>query len=286
MPAARPLAAAAVLLALLALLAPGAAAQAAVTPTLTVSVTDPGEDLVPTRPTSLEVLVRYAYGPGGFSNEPISVTLEIVQQPSWTIADIASPVVQLRLDPAKSATGGAVEARTTVNLTLDPSAPARVREEFVLKGTSTARGSLASVSSESPRIGLQAKYNGLLNVTGPESVTLRGGRVEVVTFLVSNVGNGETDVKLRVATKPENSQVLAPMNLTLARGESVEVDVQVRMPWTSRETGFLELEATSVRAAEDAVPVIASVEVLGRAVVPGPGLALLAVAVALAARRR
>lgn len=247
------------------LAAPSTAAQGAVTPTLTVAVTDPGEDLVTTRPSSLEVRVRFAYGPGGWSNEPVAVTLEVLEKPEWvTDAKIAMPVIQFETPPERAPTGGAVEAMTTVELTLEPLAPARERAEIVLGATSAPRGSFASASARSPPVGLQAAFLDFIEVSAPAEVRLRGGIPTTVPFTVTNNGNGETDVNLRIRTKPESSIVEPiPATITLARGATAEVPVVVRVPWTSSESGFLELEATSVRAADRAEPVVGAAEVRG-----------------------
>ncbi len=275
-----------VALAFAALLAPGALAQG-VTANLAVSVTDPGEDLVPGRPTTLAVLVRYSFGPGGFSDQPVTVTLEVAAKPAWSEAAIEDPVLVFPIN-ATDVGGAAYEKTTFVNLTVAPLAPAREKGDFVVTASSSARGNLPAKTAESPRIGLTVKFTGALNVTGPASVLLRGGREEVVTFVVRNDANGETDVALAVRTAPEESIVTPPASIALGVEESREVPVRIRVPWTRSVTGLLELEARSVRAGDDAEPFVATVEVQGTSVVPGPaGLAaVLAVGAAVASRKR
>lgn len=271
------------------LLPPPAEAQLGVRePTLTVSVTDPGEDLVPTRPTSLEIRVRYAFPPGSFTNEPVTVTLEVVRTPPWATPKLDQTVIEIPLDAAEFGPGGDEERIVLANLTLDPAAPARTREGFVVKATSRATGNLAAAENVSPEVNLQAAFIGLLDVAAPDRAVVPGGRATRVTFTVTNAGNGDTPVGFKVTTQPRNSIVEAPGRIDVPRGESRTVDVTIRVPWTTPERGLLVLQATPERAGADAKPFVGQVAIDGRAAIPAGGLVAVAAlaAVAVLARRR
>lgn len=272
---------------------PFVAAQGVIDPTLTVAVVDPGTDLVPGQATPLVVRVGYGYGVGSASQEPISVTLEILDQPEWAEITIEPSVVSFEIPPQAAVLTGREEKEVFANVTVTGEAPARARDNFTVKATSNPGGNLGGAESTSPSIYLRTAYVALLNVTGPAGeVRVRGGRDEVVPFVVTNLGNGLADVTFRVVTKPENSAVSAPSEFTLARGEAATVDVLVRTPWIATERGLLEVEAVVVideDKEELSEPAIASVEIVGEAVVPslGPAGALVGlagVALALAAR--
>lgn len=272
--------------------APLAAAQGVIDPTLTVTVFDPGTDLVPETPAALTVRVRYGYGVGAASQDPVSVTLEVDAKPEWADVTIEPSVVTFEIPPQAAVLTGGEEKDVFANVTVLASAPARARDNFTVRATSKPAGNLAGAEATSPAIYLRTSYVALLNITGPsQDVHVRGGRDEVVPFVVTNLGNGVAPVTFKVVTKPENSATSAPGSFTLGRGESVTVDVTVRTPWVATERGLLEVEGV-VTIDEDkelfSEPTRASVEIVGEAIVPAfPAWwsAFAALAVGLAGRR-
>lgn len=285
------------LLLLAPLLAATAEAQVGLVATsVQVSIQDPGRALVPGRNETVPVTLNYIWQPGArpapASNgtvypEPTRVTFTVLQVPSWVIEAHVYPAELLVELPTNIGLNGnrAVDG-ISLNLTLDPNAPALQREEVVIEATAAPNGNMAGSTGQSPAIKLRADIVAVLNVTAEApDVVVKGGRWNTVDFTVRNEGNYDLVAKLNLTLKPENAETRFPTEVTIKRGESVVVPVEIRTPWTEAELGTLELEATPVLEDDDGDSVTASVEIQGTSAVPGPGLAPLLVCLAVLAWR-
>jgi hypothetical protein len=281
---------------LLAALAPTAQAQVGLVDSqLAVSVPDPGGGLSPGSETSVLVLITYNAGPGrqpaldpASGEVPTRVRLEVVQKPSWVNATRFEPeVANLTVRPVSGNSAGNV----TLFLTVAADAPARVREDLVVKATAEPNGNIRGSTAESAPIKLRARVVTKVNVTAASEspVFVSGGRWTSVPFVVRNEGNDEVTAILNVTTRPEDSQIDLPeTTLVLPRGGSATVEVGLRMPWTYGSLGTLELEAQPLSEDEEPKAARAFVDVNAQSAVPGAPpavLALACVAAALVARR-
>src|SRR5581483_5949622 len=117
----------------------------------------------------------------------------------------------------------------------------------------------------------------------------KGGSWQPVRFHVTNVGNGQITARLNVTVRPQDSIVDFPATLTLDPGQTLPVDVMLRLPWTYGESGALELEATPLGAGdEEGKPAHADVDIAGQSAVPAlePLVAVAAVGMLALLRRR
>ena len=276
--------------------APAASAQVGLIDSqLSVSVLDPGgTGLPPGGESPVLVTITYNAGvgrqtaidPATGNPVPTQVRFEIVRKPSWVNATRFEPAVANVTLP----TSGNGAGNTTLFLSVAADAPARVREELVVKATAEPNGNVRGSTAESAPIKLRARVITRVNITaGTESpVFLQGGRWSYVPFVVRNDGNDEMTAILNVTTRPEDSQIeLENKTLILPRGGSATVEVGIRMPWTAGSLGTLELEAQPLAEDEEPRAGRAAVDVNAASAVPGPSAALaLACVAALALARR
>lgn len=282
---------------LLAALAPSAQAQVGLVDSqLAVAVPDPGGGLSPGTEAAVMVIITYNAGPGRQpavdpvtgQTVPTKVHLEIVQKPAWVNATRFEPeVANLTLKPVSGNAAGNV----TLLLTVAADAPARVKEDLVVRATAEPNGNVRGSTAESAPIKLRARVVTKVNVTAvPESpVFVSGGRWTTVPFVVRNDGNDEMTAVLNVTTRPEDSQIDLPeTTLVVPRGGSATVEVGLRMPWTYGSLGTLELEVQPLAQDEEPKAGRAAVDIDARSAAPGAPpafLALACVAAALLARR-
>lgn len=285
------------LLALLVL--PTSVAQSPGSASLTVFTEDPGRAFTPGALEPVTVVVTYSPGQLGRptpaptpdrpeNTTPTRITFTAKQQPSW-VSEVSFDPPEVFIDvPYHNATVASYSRRVNAILRVVPDAPALERESFVVTASAESNGNIPAMTADSAELKLRATVVGILNVSAPESVVLPGGRWTTIVYTVRNEGNSEIVAKLNVTVRPENSQVEFPDTLQLARGETREVEVRVRTPWTAAEFGSLELEATPIVDAEGGTPARREVQVRGESAVPaGALLPLAALAmVALLARRR
>ncbi|MHB8604497.1 MAG: hypothetical protein ACYDCK_04510 [Thermoplasmatota archaeon] len=280
-------------------------------PTLVVFVDDPGTLLAFNRVNTLTAHVRYSFPPGSFTQQDIVVSLGLKLAPSWMKVTFGTPIVTFTPDtlgtqvppptppipptgpptpPSPFVNGGAYERAVPVNVTLFPGAPADTKGNFSINASAKPSGNLAGAATVSPEISLKAAWLPSLNVTAPAGpLHVSGGRAYPLTFHVLNDGNAVVLVTLTVSGKPQYAQVNSLANLTAFKpGQSADVTVWLRTPWTQTQRGLVELEATPIHVKDLGQPDRASVDVEGASVVPATPLfapvALLGV-VALVARR-
>ena len=285
------------------LLAPLAAAQVpggagVVRSQLSVSVEDPGRALQPGRMEGIVVLLSYSWSLGAqpaAGSDPTSETnatqrtrvhLAVKSLPSWVAnATFEQETVEL---PVNGPGSGTSAAAVNLILGIDPRAPALQREPILVTATADPNGNVAGATGESPEVKLRAAIVARLNVTAEPAQVVPGGRWTAMPFTVTNQGNTELKVKLNVTARPQDSQVEYPETVTLPRDASQVVEVRLRVPWTTAESGIVELEAVPLLDDEEGKPARASIDVVGTSAVPGaaPLLALLAAAVLARSRRR
>lgn len=256
-------------------------------PTFSAFVEDPGRAFLPGNVEAVAVVVNYDPGETGRpapaptperpeNTQPTRITFAVKQQPSWVGSVVFDPpevLVNLSIDPA-TGTSSSHSERVLALLNISPSAPALVRESFIITANAEPNGNIGGATAESPDIKLRVTTVGKLNVSAEPLTVLPGGRWTSVPFTVRNEGNSEIVAKLNVTVRPENSQVKFTDTLQLARNESKIVEVRVRVPWTNAELGTLVLEAAPIVDGEEGEVAEAEVEVRGTSAVPGVGLPL------------
>ena len=153
-----------VMLPAMAALAPPAAAQLGVVDSqLSVSVLDPGgSGLPPGGETPVMVTITYnappgrqpAYDPMTANPVPTKVRFEVVSKPSWVNGTRFEPeVVNATLGPGS----GNAAANTTLLLMVAADAPARVREDVVVRAIAEPNGNMKGSTAESPPVKLRAR---------------------------------------------------------------------------------------------------------------------------------
>lgn len=281
---------------------PGAQAQAGVVETsIQVTIEDPGRALMPGRNETVPMSVNYIWRQGAAplpdpatvnGTKNTTIRLSIKQVPSWvTEAHIYPDVVEVNF-PATVFIGGnrvvgGPDSPISVNLTLDPLAPALSREDIIVVAEAEENGNLKAARGENLGTKVRADIVPTLNVTAQPLTLVPGGRWAVVPFTVANEGNFDIVAELAVVSGLRNGQTRAPSEVEVKKGESVVVEVEVRLPWTEAEFGTLGLSVTPVLSDREARAVSAETEVRSTSAVPGPGIgALLVVFAVLALRRR
>jgi hypothetical protein len=289
------------LLILTALLPSAAHAQSPATPVaslIAASVEDPGHPMTPGGNETLDMIVTYTVQSGGeptpdpnnneTSAQPTQVTFQPKTVPPWVLSVTFVPPV-LNVSVPLPTTGGQFTNNAKVILQIDPKAPALDKKEFVITARAAANGNIAPSQADSPSINLKPAFLAKVNVTAPTTLLVRGGRWTDVPFTVKNTGNGDSNVKFNVTARPQDSQVAYPANLTIPAGQSVTVNVRLRIPWTYGEGGAVELQSTPTTDTGDPGKVATTdVEVNGQSAVPslGLGASLAALGLLAAARRR
>lgn len=272
------------LLAALALL-PHAQAQA--TATLSFSLTDPGLSVPPNGTIAVPLSGTYTVGPGGRPspdpNDPDTlsnktrVVFAVDKMPDWA-SDVRVDPPELWLHVPLAGVSGSTNAasvvpfRASVHVTAKPDAPALVRGNVTVSATAQENGNIPSAThaySLPLKPALVAKVEVVPQVESPFLIS--GGTWAALPFRIDNVGNEEeTLVALNVTVRPERSEIEFPKEVRIPRGASQTVEVRVRTPWTERETGTIELEATPIVETDDAPSATATVDVVGQSAVPGP----------------
>lgn len=284
-------------------LAPGAVAQlplpggGPVAATLNLAVEDPGRQMVPGGNETISILVNYNVAAGAQpqpaptqerpeNTSATRITLTAKELPAWVVnATFIPEVLEAPLDQTAAA-GTRVTMRANVSLVISPDAPALEKANIVVVGTAAPNGNIAGATAESQPTAIKATTVGKLNVSAEPAQFISGGRWAVIPYTVTNQGNSDVVAKLNVTLKPENAQVEFPTTLELKRNESKVVEVRVRTPWNAAEIGELELEAVPLVDGEEGQAATTAVEVTGRSAVPGAGVPLVLLAVALLAWRR
>lgn len=291
----RALVAVLLLVPLVAVSLPAAEAQNGPTAQIALTVVDPAQAFLPGSEARLDVygryIVRNAAGEPladleGNGQRPTRIAFVVKQMPSWVVGAVVEPP-ELLVDPpvpgasnGQSSFGGVV-----VRLNVSHEAPALQREDIIVEAIAEENGAIPEARGESPSIKLRAAEVAVANVTGPESPhVIDGGRWNTVTFTVRNDGNKDTKFLLNVTVRPEFSEVEFPQEIELAVDESQPVEVRVRTPWTERETGTLQLEATPLMEDDEGPSSSYAIDVVGESAVPSAP-ALLLVALALLAAR-
>ena len=282
-------------LALLALaVVPTGAAQSQAS--LVVFIEDPGGAFAPGSIQPVPVQVTYAPGTFGRptpsptqdrpeNTTPTRITFTAKQQPSW-VTEVTFDPPEVFIDiPVHNVTVASYARRVNAMLRIAPDAPALEREPLVVTASAEANGNIPAMSQDSSEVRFRVGIVVKLNVTGPDTAVLPGGRWTDVLYTVRNEGNSEIVAKLNVTVRPENSQVEFPETVQLARGASQDVEVRIRTPWTNAEFGSLELEATPIVDSEPGTPARKEVQVRGESAVPFPAVGLL-LALLVAARLR
>lgn len=300
----------ALLLLLLALLAPTAAAQLPPLPLpgggvpggstdvrVTMELGDPGGPLVPARPYALTLVVHYQYGPGGTvpPEQDIAPSGRVcgeanVTGPAWVDAKVEPSRLCMVINPSFAVGGTTVDNSTFVLLNATPEAPALEPGNLTVTVRFPAAGSLREAAGEVSR-DIQPGFIGKMQVEGPGSVVVRGGSPERVPVVVRNLGNGPIEVRFRNATAPQGMRIELPERFVLPiPGEERTVHVTLLSPWTSPVKGDVQFQAESGHPSRpDLVgeALRSRFEVQGKAAVPGFGvLGLLAALAALAQARR
>ena len=274
---------------------PAAQAQQGPTAQVALTVVDPAQAFLPGSEATLDVygryIVRNAAGEPlpdleGNGQRQTRIAFSVKQMPSWVVSATVEPPTLLVDPPVPGASNGQSPfGGVVVRLNVSPDAPALQREDIIVEAVAEANGAIPEARGESPSIKLRAAEVALANVTGPESPhVIDGGRWNTVTFTVRNDGNKDTKFLLNVTVRPEFSEVEFPQEIELAVGESQPVDVRVRTPWTERETGTLQFEATPLMEDDEGPSSSYALDVVGESAVPSaPPLLLVALAL-LAAR--
>lgn len=279
---------------------PLALGQGVVTSRVAPDLTDPARALQPGEEFEMDVHVTYQVGPGyqpepdpentQSLGKPTRFTASVKTAPSW-VADARVEPAEVFLSLPIGRQGGefAVEG-FKLKFRVNDDAPAMVREPVAVTVTAEPNGNIQGSTGDSPEYRLKAAEVAKLNVTSDRGtvVVIDGGRWTTLPFTIRNEGNDATVVLLNVTLRPELSEVrLSAQQIDLPLGGTAVVTVDLRTPWTERETGTLELEATPLLDEEEGEPTKASVDIAGTSAVPGPGAgALLAAAlVGLLARR-
>src|SRR5581483_7979813 len=268
-------------LALLALPLAAAQANLPIQAQVTGFMDDPGHPLQPGANETVEMTVNYQAGPASLpgpqpdNNDPTSsgpmlthITYRAKQVPTW--------VENLTFDPPEvyaNDTPGGNHQNLSVDLIADPNGP--------------TPGATGTTSEIALRPGAVPKVNVTKDAQG--QAILKGGSWQPVRFHVTNVGNGQITARLNVTVRPQDSIVDFPATLTLDPGQTLPVDVMLRLPWTYGESGALELEATPLGAGdEEGKPAHADVDIAGQSAVPAlePLVAVAAVGMLALLRRR
>lgn len=278
-------------------LAGAAHAQSGPSATISLTVPDPAMALPPGGEVFLDVYGRYTVAngvaepnpdPEGDGLQPTRITFSVKEMPSWILAATIEPE-SILVSP--NVPNGDTHFRDIrVRLNVSPDAPALQREEIVIQADSDPNGLIPAGHGESPAIKLRAAEVPRVNVTGPSSpYVMPGGVWNDVVFTVTNAGNKDTRVLLNVTVRPEMSEVEFPNEIELGVGESADVVVRVRTPWTEREVGSLELEAIPLTEDDVGPATRLALDVSGESAVPGlspAGVLLVLVGVVLVLRRR
>lgn len=276
---------------LLASLATPAAAQSgmSVESETRIQVFDPDAPLDPGATTSLLSAVTYRYGQGARSDEPTNVQLSVLSTPSWAQAHFNASNVTFPV-PASSATSGRTDQRQVLlNVTVDPDAPAFAEGEVRVRAEAESNGNIAS-SEGTDTQAVRPAYAAELDVDHRDRVPVPGGRRHAVPLHVTAVANSPTLADVTLEAKPANSRVTVPDPTRLqpdAGGNaSAFLDVTLRMPWTRNQQGTLTLTVTPFAANQtDVAGSTSTVEMtlVGRSLVPGPGLGAAVAGLAAAA---
>ncbi|GEM_PF-5087912 len=288
-------------LALLALPLAAAQANLPIQAQVTGFMDDPGHPLQPGANETVEMTVNYQAGPASLpgpqpdNNDPTSsgpmlthITYRAKQVPTW--------VENLTFDPpevyANDTPGMQQEPHHVhVILRIAKNAPAGNHQNLSVDLIADPNGPTPGATGTTSEIALRPGAVPKVNVTkdAQGQAILKGGSWQPVRFHVTNVGNGQITARLNVTVRPQDSIVDFPATLTLDPGQTLPVDVMLRLPWTYGESGALELEATPLGAGdEEGKPAHADVDIAGQSAVPAlePLVAVAAVGMLALLRRR
>lgn len=273
--------------------------------TLAINIVDPARAL---QPGATEVLIlspvvyrvpQSAAGEPDPTNtqnftRPTRITFSVVEKPDWVLDAQVVPSELLVIPPNQFDGRTSVELLgLVVLLNVSPDAGAQSRQSLVVEGTAEQNGQIPARTQRSSEMPLRVALVADLEVTSPlaSPFVLKGGEWTKVPFEVRNLGNDDLTVVLNVTLKPELSEVRLPKELqvVIPRNGTHLVEIEIRTPWTERERGTLELEATPLLEASEGKAERHALEVEGASAAPGPGLlpvALLLAGLAVAYRRR
>lgn len=276
--------------------------------TLSINIQDPARAL---QPGASEVLVlspvvyrvpQSAAGEPDPSNtinftRPTRITFAVIQKPDWVLDARVEPSELLVYPPNN------VDGRTSVELlglvvvlNISPDAGAgrsKPSESLIVQGTAEPNGQIPGRTQESSEMPLRVALVADIEVSSPlaSPFVLKGGEWTKVPFEVRNLGNDDLTVVLNVTLKPELSEVRLPRELqvVIPRNGTHQIEIEIRTPWTERERGTLELEATPLLDDSEGKAVRHSLDVEGASAAPGPGVLpvlLVAAGIGIALRRR
>lgn len=270
-------------------------------PSLSGFLSDPGHAMSPGGNESIEMKVTYQWGSGSApgpqpdlgdltnsSPAPTKITYKPKLVPTWVESVTFQPPM---LNATYGGPGFVWSGTVNVILHIKRDAPANNRQNVTIDLLADANGATPGAQATTPELMLHPGNTPVVTVKAKEDlakVIVKGGRATPITFIVTNMGNGEVTVQLNVTSRPQDSIVedLPPV-ITLQANQSLPVDVMLRIPWTYGEEGTLTLEATPLAGEETGKTAAANVDIAGESAVPGFELPVLVAALgALALLRR
>lgn len=257
---------------------------------VTMELQDPGLPLIPTRPYSLTLTVRYNYGPGGLAppaqrqDGVVCGEVTVPAPPPWATVKVLPPELCFIVTTGAQVVGGTTVSNTTiVEINVTEDAPALEPFNFTVVFDSPPSGTLAAGHGETSRV-ISPGFVGRLRLDLPPAVSVRGGAPQRVPVTVHNLGNGPVEVRLRNATAPQGLRVVLPDRFVIEQpGGQATVDLVLEAPWTAPVRGQLSFMTESMHAQRPDLQgdtPRARLDVDGKAAVPGAELAVLLLALA------
>lgn len=259
---------------------------------------DPGLPLIPQRPYSLTLNIRYTHGPGAFvTPDPAETppggrvcgTLSVPTPPPWATVRLIPEEVCFVIRTSTASATNEVGNQSIVEINVTQDAPALEPYNFTVVFDAPATGTLAAARGEVSRT-IMPGFVGTLELDVPEQVAVRGGAPQQVPVTVRNLGNGPIAVQFQNATAPQGVRVVLPAPVTIPQNGTQVVHVLVQAPWTTPVRGSIGFDGQSHHPARPDLPgdsPRARLDVDGKAAVPGAEAPLLALALlGLAVLRR
>jgi hypothetical protein len=282
---------------------PAATAQTSPTPPqVSGYLDDPGHPLQPGSNESIVLHVLYTPGQSTFPfvsqdpNDPtnattssVRITFSAKEAPTWVDNVTFSPP-ELLISYAPSSQG-IPGPPVDVILHINRNAPADNHQNLSIAIHADANGpGTPPADGQSTELRLRPGVVPKIKVDRqtPGQLIVKGGRWQPITFLVTNTGNGEVSARLNVTSRPQDSIVDFPPTVTLQPGQTVPVEVLLKLPWTYGESGTLTLEATPMAVDVEGKAAHVDVDIAGQSAVPAlePLVAVALVGALALARRR